>query len=195
MDERKQPATTENRIITIPNLLSFFRICLIPIIVCLYLVAQRHFAAGCILVLSGLTDLVDGVIARKFHMVSNVGKVLDPVADKLTQAAMLVCLAMRFPQMLLPLALMVCKELAMLITGVWVIRQTGVVSGAVWHGKIATVLLYAMMLLHIFWPAIPASVSAAFIAASTLMIGLSFALYLIRNIRLLRQSGNKQKEK
>lgn len=195
MDKQEQPTIVENRIVTIPNLLSLFRICLIPIIVCLYFVEQCYFAAGCVLLLSGATDIVDGFIARKFNMISNLGKVLDPIADKLTQAVMLVCLTVRFPQMLFPLALMICKELAMLITGTWVIRRTGFVPGAVWHGKIATVLLYAMMVLHIFWPEIPASMSTVLVAASTLMIGLSFALYLIRNIRLLRRSGSKDKER
>lgn len=192
MEKQKQPNIQENRIVTIPNILSLFRICLIPFIVCLYFVEQSYFAAGCVLLLSGLTDIVDGFIARKFNMISNLGKVLDPIADKLTQAVMLVCLTVRFPQMLLPLAMMICKELSMMITGAWVIRRTGFVPGAVWHGKIATVLLYAMMFLHIFWPEIPTSLSTALIVVSTMMIGLSFVLYLIRNTRLLRRSRDKQ---
>ena len=192
MEKQKQPNIQENRIVTIPNILSLFRICLIPFIVCLYFVDQSYFAAGCVLLLSGLTDIVDGFIARKFNMISNLGKVLDPIADKLTQAVMLVCLTVRFPQMLLPLAMMICKELSMMITGAWVKRRTGFVPGAVWHGKIATVLLYAMMFLHIFWPEIPTSLSTALIVVSTMMIGLSFVLYLIRNTRLLRRSRDKQ---
>lgn len=192
MEKQRQPNIQENRIVTIPNILSLFRICLIPFIVCLYFVEQSYFAAGCVLLLSGLTDIVDGFIARKFNMISNLGKVLDPIADKLTQAVMLVCLTVRFPWMLLPLAMMICKELSMMITGAWVIRRTGFVPGAVWHGKIATVLLYAMMFLHIFWPKIPTSLSTALIVVSTMMIGLSFVLYLIRNTRLLRRSRDKQ---
>lgn len=192
MEKQKQPNVQENRIVTIPNILSLFRICLIPFIVCLYFVEQSYFAAGCVLLLSGLTDIADGFIARKFNMISNLGKVLDPIADKLTQAVMLVCLTVRFPQMLFPLAMMICKELSMMITGAWVIRRTGFVPGAVWHGKIATVLLYAMMFLHIFWPEIPTSLSTILIVVSTMMIGLSFVLYLIRNTRLLRRSRDKQ---
>lgn len=192
MEKQKQPNIQENKIVTIPNILSLFRICLIPFIVCLYFVEQSYFAAGCVLLLSGLTDIVDGFIARKFNMISNLGKVLDPIADKLTQAVMLVCLTVRFPWMLLPLAMMICKELSMMITGAWVIRRTGFVPGAVWHGKIATVLLYAMMFLHIFWPEIPTSLSTILIVVSTMMIGLSFVLYLIRNMRILRRSRDKQ---
>ena len=76
-----------NRIITVPNLLSFFRFCLIPVIIWSYCVKENPLLAGEILLLSGLTDLADGYIARRFHMISNLGKILDPVADKLTQAA------------------------------------------------------------------------------------------------------------
>ncbi len=193
MGNQKQPNVQENRIVTIPNMLSLFRICLIPFIICLYVVKQNYFSAGCVLILSGLTDIIDGFIARKFHMISNLGKILDPIADKLTQAVMLICLMVRFPYMLFPFALMVCKEVSMTITGILVIRQSGIVPGAVWHGKIATVLLYAMMLLHIFWSEIPASLSGVLIVVTSIMIGLSFALYLIRNIQLLRKNGGEHK--
>ena len=70
----------EKKIITIPNILSFFRLCLIPVIVWLYGVAHNYVWAGYILILSGMTDMIDGYIARRFHMVSNLGKILDPIA-------------------------------------------------------------------------------------------------------------------
>lgn len=64
-----------NRIITVPNLLSFFRLCLIPVIIWSYCVKKNPLLAGEILLLSGLTDLADGYIARRFHRISNLGKV------------------------------------------------------------------------------------------------------------------------
>ena len=79
-------------------------------------------------------------------MVSDLGKILDPIADKLTQAAMLLCLLISFPLMLFPLLLMACKELFMAVTGTLIIRKTGMVPGAAWHGKAATVLLYTCLL-------------------------------------------------
>ena len=90
---------SENKILTVPNLLSLFRLLLIPVIVWLYWFQKDYFPAGALLILSGLTDLADGYIARHFNAVSNVGKILDPIADKLTQAAMLFCLVTRFPLM------------------------------------------------------------------------------------------------
>ena len=110
----------ENRVLTIPNLLSAFRLLLIPLFVWLYL-QEKYFYTGLVLLISGITDISDGFIARRFHMVSNVGKVLDPVADKLTQISMLICLVTRYPLMLILVVIMIFKELFMSISGLLVI--------------------------------------------------------------------------
>ena len=178
----------KSQIITIPNVLSFFRICLIPVMVWLYCVEQKYQLTGYILILSGATDVVDGFIARKFHMISDFGKVLDPIADKLTQAAMLLCLVFRFPLMIIPFILMVVKELYMAITGLIIIHRSGEVMGANWHGKVATCLLYAMMILHVFWYDITFLISTISIVVCTLMIGLSFILYGTHNMRKLKKA-------
>ncbi len=183
--------TYKTKILTIPNLLSFFRICLIPVFIWLYCVRKNELWTGIVLILSGITDVADGLIARRFHMISDVGKALDPVADKLTQGAMLLCLISRFSLMLIPLLLMTVKEIYMGVAGVMVIRRTGNVPGADWHGKAATGLLFAMMILHIFWPEIPSAVSIVSVAACTVMVGISFVLYVMRNIRDLKRGSRK----
>ena len=182
-------ASKKRKVLTVPNALSFFRLCLIPVFVWLYCVKHSYEWTGTLLMLSGLTDMVDGFIARKFDATSDVGKILDPIADKLTQVSMLLCLLVRFPLMLFPLLLMACKELFMAVSGALIIRETGFVPGAVWHGKTATVCLYAVALLHIFWSEIPPVYSTVTIAVCLLMITLSFVLYAIRNIKLLRCRG------
>jgi len=174
---------------TIPNLLSLLRICLIPVILWLYCAREEHMLAGGVLLLSGATDIADGFIARRFHMASSLGKVLDPAADKLTQAAMLFCLVPRFPWMAVPIVLMVAKEIFMSVTGAIIIRRTGIVLGAEWHGKAATCLLYAVILLHMCWNGLSPAVSALSVGACTVMIAVSFALYGRRNRRILRQGG------
>ena len=63
----------QSKILTIPNILSFFRLCLIPVIMWLYCVEENYFWAGGILILSGITDTVDGFVARRFHMASDLG--------------------------------------------------------------------------------------------------------------------------
>lgn len=177
----------EKKIITIPNILSFFRICLIPVIVWLYTVEHNYVWTGYVLILSGVTDITDGFIARHFHMVSNLGKILDPIADKLTQGIMLICLLLRFRLMIVPFVLLIAKEIYMSVSGILVIQRTGIMCGAEWHGKAATCFLYGMMILHIFWHEITPVVSMVFIIACSMMIGVSFVLYGIRNRKLLKK--------
>ncbi len=176
---------TRKQIFTIPNLLSFLRLCMIPLIIWLYCSQKNYALTAVILVLSGLTDLLDGYIARHFNMVTNLGKALDPVADKLTQAAMLFCLLTRFRMMIVPLLLLIFKEVSTGIMSLVVIKKTGKVYGADWHGKVCTSLLYAMMILHVLWYDIPNAWSTALISICVVMMTVSFVLYLLRNYNAL----------
>lgn len=176
----------KDKVITIPNILSFSRLLLIPVIVWLYVVRENPLWTAVVLTLSGITDIADGIIARRFHMVSDFGKALDPVADKLTQIAMLFCLVTRFRWMLLPLCLLVVKEITAGIMGLMVIRKTGKVEGAVWHGKVTTVSVYSMMAIHLLWYRIPPIMSEILIVGCTAVTLLSAVLYAVRNINILR---------
>lgn len=184
--------SSQSRILTIPNLLSLFRLCLIPVFMWLYCVEKNYLWTGIVLIISGLTDTVDGIIARKFNMISDLGKVLDPIADKVTQVAMLFCLLTRFPLMIAPLALMVVKEFFMGVTGLMVIQKTGKVFGADWHGKVNTWLLYAMMILHVFWYNIPDIVSKVLIGICVVMMLISLVLYGRHNLKALRETGTEK---
>ena len=176
----------QNKIITIPNVLSFFRLCLIPVIVWLYVGKQDYLWTLLILTLSGITDIVDGVIARKFNMISNFGKAFDPVADKLTQMAMLFCLISRFKYMMIPFVLLVLKEVITGITALVSIKRTGTVKGAVWHGKLTTVSLYAMMAIHIIWYNIPHAVSLILVGICIGIMLMSFIMYSVQNIKAIK---------
>ncbi len=180
----------KHKIITIPNILSLFRLLLIPVIMWLYIVRKDPLWTTAVLALSGITDIVDGIIARKCHMVSDFGKAFDPVADKLTQIAMLFCLVSRFRWMLLPLYVMVVKEVTAGILGLLVIRKTGNVCGAVWHGKATTVSLYSMMIIHLIWYNIPGVISGILIGACTALALLSAFMYSRENMRILLGKKN-----
>ncbi|MBO4616475.1 MAG: CDP-alcohol phosphatidyltransferase family protein [Lachnospiraceae bacterium] len=175
-----------NKILTVPNVLSFFRLALIPVIIWLYIAMGEYVLTAGLIVLSGATDVIDGFIARRFNMVSALGKALDPVADKLTQCAMLICLVFRFPLMLLPLGLLVVKELFSGITGLVIIKQSGKVYSALWHGKATTVLLYVLLLTHVLWTTIPQALSEVMILATLSMMIISFILYGTRNLALIK---------
>lgn len=175
------------QIFTIPNLLSFFRLCLIPVFVWLYCWQGNYPATAAVLLLSGFTDIADGFIARRFHMISDLGKVLDPIADKLTQCAMLVCLLTRFPLMACPLAALVVKETMDGLMGLMVVKKTGIVCGAEWHGKAATCLLFAVMVIHVLWYELSPQLSFALILLATAIQLFSLVLYLRRNLSLIRR--------
>lgn len=175
----------QKRILTIPNVLSFFRICLIPVIVWLYCVKEDYLWTTIVLMISGITDVIDGFIARRFGMISDFGKIFDPIADKLTQLVMLCCLVIRFPLMILPLSVLVIKEFFAGITGLLTIKKTNKVMGAVWHGKVTTLSLYGMMLVHLVWYHISDEASHILIGACTAIMLLSAVLYGIRNMKIL----------
>lgn len=181
MEDRTQDK--RKRILTIPNLLSAFRLALVPVIVWLYCGKGDYPLTACVLLLSGATDVVDGFIARRFDMVSDLGKVLDPVADKLTQTAALACLLTRFRAIWWLLAVLVVKEGLMAAMGILVIKRTGVVHGALWHGKLAACLIYAVIFLHIVWYGIPPAASAGLAALGAAGILLSLALYTVQNVK------------
>ena len=118
----------KENILTIPNLLSLIRILLIPFIIWLYCAQKAYLCTIIVIALSGFTDIIDGIIARKFNMVSDVGKVLDPVADKLTQATLVICLTARYPWMWALLALFAVKECLMLLWGYLTLKITDTIN-------------------------------------------------------------------
>ncbi len=179
----------KNKILTIPNILSFFRICLIPVIVWLYVSEKDYFWTLMVLILSGVTDIVDGIIARKCNMISDFGKAFDPIADKLTQAATLCCLVVRFKYMLIPLGMLVIKEVFTGITALISIKKTDTVKGADWHGKLTTVSLYLMMGIHLLWFNIPLSASLIMVGMCVGIMLMSFIMYSLRNIKAIKNKS------
>lgn len=167
----------KEQILTIPNLLSTVRLLLIPVILWLYCKKQNYGGATLVMILSGITDVADGIIARKFHMVSDFGKILDPVADKLTQFSLLICLTTRYRWMLVLVGEFALKEFVMLLLGYITIRKKNSVNSAQWHGKLSTVLLYTVMTVLVLFPGIPVAVANLLILLCGTVMLLSFVLY------------------
>ena len=113
------------KIFTVPNILTFFRIVLIPFILWMFLIKKRLVSAILLLV-SAATDIVDGFIARRFNMVSPLGKALDPIADKSTVMAVIVCLCFVNKLMIILVAIFGLKEFIMGIEGLIIIEKTAV---------------------------------------------------------------------
>ena len=134
------------KIITIPNILSFIRILLVPVFAVAYLCDfENHFwYAIAVLLASGFSDVLDGFIARKFNMISTFGKILDPIADKLTQGIVVVCLAIRHIEIVFILILIFAKELTMLLGAVVLFKAGLRPSESKWWGKLSTVMVFVM---------------------------------------------------
>lgn len=139
---------------TIPNYISFVRILLIPVFAVLFY-KDHTVAAAIILALSGLSDLVDGKIARRFNQVSNLGKMLDPIADKLTVFAIAIILYLKFSQasnealraFAWVFLLFLIKDLIMIVVAAIMIGFGLRPCAAEIFGKLATVAFYVVMVL------------------------------------------------
>ena len=176
----------KHTILTIPNLLSLLRLVMIPQMMWLYLEKQDLVWTAVLLALSGATDVLDGFIARKFNMVSDLGKALDPVADKLTQIAMLYRVGTSFPEVRILLVLLVVKEAITGIMSLISIKKTRQIQGADWHGKVTTVLLYVLIADRI----LPGLLSGVLLILCVLMMLYSMILYWKRNWNNIRGNTN-----
>ena len=124
----------------VPNILTIIRFILIPPIV-LTIVYDDLILALVFLILSGITDVLDGAIARKYNLITDFGKLVDPLADKATQTAILITLAVKGLIPFWILAIVIVKEFAMIAGASFLYGKELVVSSK-WYGKLATVLFY-----------------------------------------------------
>ena len=178
-----------DRIFTLPNILSFLRLALIPFIIWFFNKEWYGWAISTFL-FSGATDIVDGWIARKFHMVSNFGKALDPIADKLTQAAVMFCLLpVKFWWVI---GAMAVKEIGIGIFSLSIIRKTKKVYSAGWYGKLCTVVIYISMFVLILWHnphPVFIWVDSVLIVAAIVLAFVKYFMYYSGILKELRKNG------
>lgn len=153
----------------IPNILSLFRFVLIPIILN-NIFSKNYWAALFTFTLSSITDIADGFIARRFNLVSNLGKLLDPLADKITQIAIIASLVFTRTIQSWILIVLIFKEL-ILICGATFLYGKSIVVYSKWYGKLATVLLYLAI--------IGSLLLQQFTVTSPLLLNIDFALYCL----------------
>ena len=171
----------KKELLTIPNLLSLFRLALIPVYVAIYVnatAANDYFIAAAILAVSCLTDLVDGKIARHFNMISTVGKILDPLADKATQFTLIVCLAMKHRIIRYMVVLCFVKEVFQLTAGLLTIRKGRMLRGALLTGKICTAILFISLIVMVLMPGLHEDVITTITLVDIFFLLISFADYI-----------------
>ena len=189
-------------LMTIPNAISFVRILLITPFVTLFIAAKYHIIdsylpAVVILAISGLSDLFDGMIARKFHQESELGKVLDPLADKLTLIAVGVCLIFIEPYVLPLMIIMVLKDVLMIIGGTIIINQGVIPPKSSWYGKASTFMFYISVALVVLMEVFNfhnETVSLAVLGVTSGMMIFSLVNYAIIFFRIQKQNKMKKDE-
>lgn len=172
----------KKEIFTIPNLLSLFRLLLIPVYVAIYLNAKGasdYYLAASILAVSCLTDLIDGKIARHFNMISSLGKLLDPVADKATQFTLIICLAVRYPTLKYLIILFILKEAFQLIAGGISYHNGRMLKGALISGKICTTVLFVSLIAMVMFPEMDNTTANIIVIIDAVFMVIALVNYII----------------
>ena len=191
---------------TIPNWLCFLRIALIPIFSVLF-IKEHYIIAFVLMIIAAVTDLLDGKIARKYNMVSNLGKILDPIADKLSQVAIVIILIFKFWSfegiLKYLLFLFIAKELIMVIAGALLLAKGMRPVAAEMWGKVATTVFYIFMIAIIaigpngalvgvwFFKALPTPVVYVMVIISVILAFVSLFGYAPGFIRQIKENNNK----
>lgn len=175
---------------SIPNILCYIRILLIPLFIWRYVSAVTpldYDMAAVIIILSGITDFLDGFIARKFNQITELGKLIDPIADKLTQAAIAIVLVIRFEWMSLLLLVFMIKEITMGIVCLVLYKDGKKLDGALWYGKLTTAVFYFTMVVLIAVPSLNLMIANTLILITTVMLIFAFLMYMSIFMKMKRQ--------
>ncbi len=166
----------------LPNILCYIRIIMVPVFLHIYFTAveqKDYYMATGVVLASGITDFLDGQIARRCNMITDLGRIIDPVADKLMQLAMVVALTLKIQYMYLLVIYLVFKEIVTSAMGFIVIkRYERRLNGAKWYGKVCTALLYVVMLVLVAFPKIDSSVQNILLIVCAGGLTLAFVMYM-----------------
>ena len=141
MEWNKEKKVDLKYLFTIPNILSYLRIVLIAPFMVVFL-QRKYEVAAVLIIISGLTDCVDGFLARRLNQITQLGKMLDPVADKLTLIAVAICLSVMKPIIIPVIAILTVKDLLMLIGASILLKNHIMPMASAWYGKIGTICFY-----------------------------------------------------
>ena len=184
---------SKKEIYSIPNIMGYLRILLIPAFTYLYFNAETthdYYIAAIVVAISSLTDFFDGMVARKFNMVTELGKFVDPLADKLTQGALIICFLSRYPMMWLLLGVFVIKEGFMATMGLAVLHHNGEkLDGAMWYGKVCTAILFISMVILVLLPNLREELVNIIILLCTIAMLLALILYVPVFVRMYNKEA------
>lgn len=187
----------------IPNTISAFRIALVPVYLLLFFgiipAWDPVISSGIVFVIAGASDLVDGYLARRNHWITDLGKLLDPLADKLMELAVTIALAIRLGGAFIILAAITVLKEGVMIVGAFIIMRRGHIAVfSNWYGKAATLAWFITVFLVSFIPGMQSS-AWCHVLCIILMVIMAFAfiMYVIhfqpaiqKTLREIRKSGS-----
>lgn len=164
----------------IPNILSVIRLLMVPLFVGLFFSESKYssYMSLAVFILAELTDVLDGYLARRNNWITDLGKILDPLADKLMQLAAFICLAVRNRSLIFLAVLIAVKELCFVICGLVIRRKKNYVVVSKWYGKMATFVIALCVCILILWGDIQPVVIVCAAASASSMI-FAFVMYII----------------
>lgn len=186
--KKNSEVADSSRVITIPNLMSFFRLALVPVILYVYLGLKLYWLAAALVILSAVTDVFDGILARKLNQITEVGKLLDPVADKMTQGIMILCLLSRYALMIPIIILFIAREIVMIVFGMKFSKKNDAFMSSKWFGKVNTVIVEGTVLVLMIFTKINETLATILMIVSIVSIILSTILYVMQYRKELRNA-------
>lgn len=177
--------------INVPNALTLLRIIVIfPM--ARFLLKQDYLMAGVMILISGVSDMLDGFLARRLNQITDLGKILDPIADKLTLIAVVVCVNVLYPEIMPFIIVLFTKELLMLSGGAFLLRFRIKPPAAKWYGKISTVLFYTsittLIMLKAVWGYTNRTLSLVLLSITTASMLFSLVMYFLLFLRIVKES-------
>ena len=179
----------------VPNTLTVIRLILVPVFVITMfapLPLQWSWLPLAIIVLSGITDVADGYIARHFNQITQLGKILDPLADKLSLLALSICIAVKFSPFWIIAIVVIVKEILQILGGGYLMKKKIKIPSSRWFGKACTAVTYCCYIillgLPIFQLLAPAWMLWTMVIVILALMLLAFFSYLPVYLRLLQQN-------
>ena len=165
----------------LPNKLTLLRIILTPVFMAVLYMGfpGASWVALAIFIIASFTDLLDGKIARKYNLVTDFGKFADPLADKITQLTLILCLSSRYTFLRPVLYLLVLKELFQLVAGILSLRQGKMLSGALPEGKVSTAVLFTSLILLVMFPTVSSATVRAIAAVDIFLLVIALRGYIL----------------
>lgn len=179
--------------LNIPNILSIIRILLIvPFLI--FISKDKYILAGLVLVFSGISDFLDGFIARKFNQKSKFGEMLDPAADKLTLIAVMASVGIKFPEVIPFMIILVLKEISMIVASAFLLKRKKSPTAAKWYGKIGTVAFYVSVIiivsLRAIWGIENIMLNISLMAVTALLMIYALAKYFKVFLLMIKTKDN-----